>query len=236
MTAHSGRRGCSRAVTDANRGERLRTCKSNTCPEDEYKDSRCEKPVTLGHRGLLSVRLRKVQLRPAVVSGGRKRTFRTLAPSDTASDGLTPPSSSSSARVRSPKKGVIREFQGRLTRFAASSLVQSLGEQRQRDHHSDGEECNPCCLRQSPKRVSDDGHKKARIRVRLSHRAGGEQNRLSTSGEKRVWIALGQKLTYALGHLRTDQGELGMHLPRLDVTVLLRRGLVQRPGPGTRGA
>src|SRR4029453_8609993 len=75
-----------------------------------------------------------------------------------------------------------------------SDLVQGLGEQRQRDHHSDGKEGNPCRLRQSPKRVSDDGHNEARIRVRLFDRAGGEQNWLSTPGEKRVRGARGRGL------------------------------------------
>ena len=95
-------------------------------------------------------------------------------------------------------------------RFAASSLVQSLGEQRQCDHDSDGEEGNPCRLPQSPKRVSDDGHKDARIRVRLFDRASAEQTRLSRSAEKRVWIALGQELARASGHLLADEDELGM--------------------------
>ena len=63
--------------------------------------------------------------------------------------------------------------------------------------------------------------------------SGLERDRLPSSCEKRIWIALGQKLSRALGHLRTDEHELGMELPRRDVPVRGRLKLVYRPFPGS---
>jgi hypothetical protein len=120
--------------------------------------------------------------------------------------------------------------------LAAGKLVQSIGEQRQRNDCADGDETRSGSLNESPERVCEDSHGETPGALRFVNRAGWARSRVSEPGEKRVRIALGQQLARSLGHLRTNQDELGMHLPRLDVTVLLRQGLVQRRSRATRGA
>ncbi len=119
--------------------------------------------------------------------------------------------------------------------LAAVKSVQSLSEQRQRDHGPDDEEGRPCNLDDAPEGVSEDSRREARGAWGLVNCRGQEQNRLSRSGEKRVRIALGQQFSRARAHLGADEHEFRMQLPGLDVSVRGRLTLVDRPCPGPSG-
>jgi len=103
--------------------------------------------------------------------------------------------------------------------IAALNLVQSFGEQRQRDRSDEDEKSSPRRLREPPKRVSEDSGTEAGGGLGLISRRNRKEDQRSRSGEKRVRISLGQQLARALADFRTDEDELGVEFPRLRVTI-----------------
>jgi hypothetical protein len=97
------------------------------------------------------------------------------------------------------------------------NLVQSFGEQRQRDRSDEDEKSSPRRLGEPPKRVDEDSSREARGGFGLVSRRGRNEERHSRSGEKRVRIALGEQLARALANFGADEDELGVQLPRLRV-------------------
>jgi hypothetical protein len=113
--------------------------------------------------------------------------------------------------------------------------MQNFCEQRQRDHPAHRDETRSRSLDESPKRVYKDSKRETRDASRVISCAGWLRTRLTERRQKRVRVALGQELACAFGYLRADEDELGMQLPRLDVTVFLRHGFVERHGLATGG-
>jgi hypothetical protein len=105
-------------------------------------------------------------------------------------------------------------------------LVQSFGEQRQRDRSDEDEESGPRRLREPPECVDEDSSGEARGGFSLVSRRDRNEDRHSRSGEKRVRIALGQQLAGPLADFGADENELGMQLPRLRVPIRGRLVLV----------
>jgi hypothetical protein len=108
--------------------------------------------------------------------------------------------------------------------------VQSVGEQSQADYSSHCDQPRPRGPEKPPERVADDRCRETRVHSGFVSRAAGEENRLSRSGEKRLWIALGQTLDRALSDLGADENELGMHLPQLDVRICSQSALIEERG------
>ncbi len=108
--------------------------------------------------------------------------------------------------------------------IAALNLVQSFGEQRHRDHSCEDEESAPRRLGEPPERVSEDSGTEAGGGLGLISRRDRKEDRLSSSGEKRVRIPLGQQLACTLADFGADENEFGVEFPRLRVPI--RGGLV----------
>ena len=99
------------------------------------------------------------------------------------------------------------------------NLVQSFGEQRQRDRSDEDEKSSPRRLGEPPERVDEHGSREARGGLVLISCRDRMEDRLWRSGEKCVRIAFGQELACTLANFGADEDELGVELPRLRNTI-----------------
>src|SRR5206468_9918836 len=103
------------------------------------------------------------------------------------------------------------------------------------DDSSHDEESSPCRLRQAPKGVPEDSHREARSGLSVISPAGWVRNRVARSREKGVRIALGQELDRTLLDLGTDEDELGVQLPRLELVICGRLRFGKKAFLGLKG-
>ena len=99
------------------------------------------------------------------------------------------------------------------------NLVQSFGEQRQRDRSDEDEKSSPRRLGEPPERVDEHGSREARGGLVLISCRDRMEDRLSRSGEKCVRIAFGQEFARPLADFGADENELGVEFPRLRVPI-----------------